>query len=302
MKSIRQLSPISQIKTISSHNADINCLLLLKDKRLASSSADNTIKIFERKLNTNYECSLTLIGHTDSVLCISQLENDNIISCAFLTIKIWSISLTSYTCEYTIEKAHNKWITKVISLSLNRIGSCSVDGTIKIWDNNPPYNVKATFQCIKDSVVSILQLKKKELLISAGRKDIIQIWNMKTYQNECVINGVSCFSRNSMVESDNDKVIIGGFSIVSILSTKTYRVEISIVDERIKMIHSLIRINNGKIVCGCHGGRLCLIGENGIVEYIKDCSQSDTVYSLINIDENMFISGSWDKSIKIWKY
>ena len=31
-------------------------------------------------------------------------------------------------------------------------------------------------------------------------------------------------------------------------------------------------------------------------------TQSDTVYSLVNVDENMFISGSWDKTIKIWKY
>ena len=151
-------------------------------------------------------------------------------------------------------------------------------------------------------MLHLAYIRKKEYLLSGESCRIITIWNMITYQNECVINGVSCFSRNSMVESDNDKVIIGGFSIVSILNTKTYRVEISIVDDRIKMIHSLIRINNGKIVCGCHGGRLCLIGENGIIEYIKDCSQSDTVYSLVNVDENMFISGSWDKTIKIWKY
>ena len=116
-------------------------------------------------------------------------------------------------------------------------------------------------------------------------------------EDDVYVNG-----SNLLDGRNNDKVIIGGFSIVSILNTKTYRVEISIVDDRIKMIHSLIRINNGKIVCGCHGGRLCLIGENGIIEYIKDCSQSDTVYSLVNVDENMFISGSWDKTIKIWKY
>ena len=51
---------------------------MLKDKRIASSSQDNTIKIFDT--NNNYYCDITIKGHNDYVTAITELDNGNIAS------------------------------------------------------------------------------------------------------------------------------------------------------------------------------------------------------------------------------
>ena len=58
------------------------------------------------------------------------------------------------------------WILKVISLSNNRIASCSEDKIIKIWNSNHPYNLIQTFRDDTYSIFSIIQLNGKEKLIS----------------------------------------------------------------------------------------------------------------------------------------
>ena len=101
-------------KTISDHTRIVNSLILLKDKRIASSSQDYTIKIFDS--NHNYKCDITITGHRDYVTSITELENGNIASCSWdKTIKIWLITKNSYQPLYTITNAHNDRIYKIIS-------------------------------------------------------------------------------------------------------------------------------------------------------------------------------------------
>ena len=61
---------IKEEKTINVDN--VNCLLLLKDGRIASCSGDKMIRIFNRK---TYQCEETLEGHTNAVYSISQFDN-----------------------------------------------------------------------------------------------------------------------------------------------------------------------------------------------------------------------------------
>ena len=57
------------------------------------------------------------------------------------------------------------WILKVISLSNNRIASCSEDKIIKICNSNHPYNLIQTFRDDTYSIFSIIQLNGKEKYI-----------------------------------------------------------------------------------------------------------------------------------------
>ena len=124
MERVVDINNIINIKIINEHSDDVYSLLLLSDGRLASCSYDKTIKIYD--INNNYHCDITLEGHTHGVIYISQLDNNKLISCSGdKTIKIWSITQSSYQCDYTINNAHNDVIHKVISLTNNRIASCS---------------------------------------------------------------------------------------------------------------------------------------------------------------------------------
>ena len=84
--------------------------------------------------------------------------------------------------NYTIKKAHNDIIYKVITLSNNRIASCSADKTIKIWKSNPPYSdtpIKV-LEGHSDWVNSLLYIKE-QMMISGSDDKTLRFWNMSTY-------------------------------------------------------------------------------------------------------------------------
>ena len=69
------------------HHADVNCLILLRDGRMASSSKDRTIKIWginksKIKLNENVEYTLqqTLNEYKHGLYKMIQLEDDSIVA------------------------------------------------------------------------------------------------------------------------------------------------------------------------------------------------------------------------------
>ena len=108
------------------HTSPVNCLLLLRDGRLASGSDDKSIKIW---IVAKRICILTLLGHTDSVLSFAATEKCELISSSRdNTIKMWN--LTSGQCLKTLcEDA--TWIDTFLNEFLV---SASMDNTIKVWN------------------------------------------------------------------------------------------------------------------------------------------------------------------------
>ena len=68
------------IKTITVHDFPINALLLLKDKRVASCSADKTIRKFYPF--NDYHCDQVIKRHKKNIVSICQLDDGNILSCS----------------------------------------------------------------------------------------------------------------------------------------------------------------------------------------------------------------------------
>ena len=149
-------------------------MLLLSDGRLASSSGDLTIKIYN--IINNYHCDMTInTQHSVGVFYICQIHTNKLVSCSFdCSIRIWSIYESSYQCDYIIKNAHDNNIFKVIQLTEKRFASCSFDETIKIWNSNPPYNHIITMIGHKNSVNSIIQLKEKNILISGSNDETLR--------------------------------------------------------------------------------------------------------------------------------
>ena len=83
----------------------------------------------------------------------------------------------NYRCDFSFENAHNEQIRKVISLSNNRIASCSNEHTIKIWNNQTPYYHIATLYGHTDYVTAIIALKHKNVLILGCDESNLFIWS-----------------------------------------------------------------------------------------------------------------------------
>ena len=168
--SIIEKKQIVEAKCITDHTSSVFSLLLLKDKRIASCSEDNTIRIYDP--SNNYHCDQVIERHTKGITSICELDDGTIVSCS------WDKSIM--IGDYTIRNAHDICINKVITLPNNRIASCSGDKTIKIWMSKPPYSNIAT-KVLKKGIISLLYIKERDILLS-GAANTLLLWNMSTYQ------------------------------------------------------------------------------------------------------------------------
>ena len=167
------------IKTITDNTKEVTSLLVLLDKRIASSSMDGTIHIYNP--SKDFNCDIVITTDVKSITSLCQLPNGHIVASCYTSIFIFSISQLSHELISSY-KGHTNTINKVLSLSNNRFASCSDDLTIKIWDtvkySSPPLAVMK----INYNNKSMLYLKEKEMLISLTNGTEIYIWSTVSYQ------------------------------------------------------------------------------------------------------------------------
>ena len=94
------------MKTITGHTDYVLSLLLLKDGKVASSSSDRTIKIYNQF--NDYHCAQVIKRHRNGIDSICQLDDGTIISC--------TCDKSIMIGEHTIKNAHDGCIYKVITL------------------------------------------------------------------------------------------------------------------------------------------------------------------------------------------
>ena len=237
-----------------------------------------------------------MIRHSYYINSICQLDDGTIVSCS------WDKSII--IGDYTINNAHNDAINKVIALPNNRIASCSGDETIKIWKSNPPYSDTPIKVLEGHSyyVISLLYIKERDVMLSGSRDDTLRLWNMSTYQCDKVIEGVQCYDTNSLYQIDKDRVIVGhnSFSIVNIDKCV---VEKTIEDKSLCVVYCFLKLrDNNTILCGCDKGLFCFYDMKAEEYKITMKNHKGLINDLLRINTNTFLSCSFDKTIRVWKY
>ena len=267
----------------------------MKDGRVASTSVDNIIRIYDP--SKDYHFDQVIERHSDSIISICQLDDGTIVSCSYDD----SIMIG----DYTIKKAHERWIYKVITLPNNRIASCSNDYTIKIWKSNPPYcdTPIKVLEEHSNNVNSLLYIKEKELIISGSEDKTLRLWNMTTYQCVTVFEGVQCCSTNSLYQIDKDRVIVGGEKTLCILNIDKCIIEKTLIDKSLCAVYCFLKLRDNKtVLCGCYYGKFCFYDMNTEHYTITKNNHKNSISDLLWIDDNTFLSCSWDNNIKVWKY
>jgi len=121
-----------QEKTILSIKSNlIICLKLLNDKRLAISTLEYSIFIFNK---ITYEIDINIKNYQNKpFFYFNQLSNNNLITCSS-DEKIIIYKIYNKTFEITdILIEHILKVNKVIEIKNEIIISCSNDATIKFW-------------------------------------------------------------------------------------------------------------------------------------------------------------------------
>jgi WD40 repeat protein len=121
--------PEAEIARLEGHGGAVNDVTILPDGRLASASADQTIKIWDLSTYTEIGC---LTGHAASVNALALLADGRLASASSdKCIKIWNVQ---DQCEVQTIHAHREGINTLCVLSGGRLASGSNDGTITLWD------------------------------------------------------------------------------------------------------------------------------------------------------------------------
>ena len=136
--------------------------------------------------------------------------------------------------------------------------------------------------------------------------DTLRLWNMSTYQCITVIEGVRCFFNNSLYQIDKDRVIVGGDNSFSIVNIDKCIIEKKIKDESLGDVDCFLKFRDNKtILCGCgrrDNGIFCFYDMNTEQYKITKNIHHRIINDLLLIDDNTFLSGSMDHTIKVWRY
>ena len=292
---------LSIIKTIQNAQVLVFIIQLLTDNRLAACCEHGIIHIF----NLFTSESEMMIQETNQILIeMSSLSNNRLIlASAQGKITIYKIYQKSYKLLSIIDTYTNSWIVKVIPLSQNRIGCITRNNKILFFNSEEPYNEIKTIETAQ-RLNSIYQLNDKEILLCFLNDDSLSFMNLETYDWIKTINHVPCYSRRSIVELSDGRIITGGENIITII--KNYQIETQIIDEIIDKVESLLVLNNKKVLIGSGNQKAgmfsCLDLDNCSIFYRKPNVHCFNVDSLILVTKGLFVSCSWDHKIHLWEY
>ena len=288
------------IKSINEHNHRVTSISFFPSGNFISVSCDKTIKIWDSNYNLLQNIEE---AHDDYINYVSIKDVNNFGTCARdNNIKLWIKKENTFIIKDIIKNAHESWVFKIIYLSNDTIFSCSYDKTIKVWEkkNNSYENIRL----IKHSniVYSILLLEDKNYLISSGEFGT-NIYNINSFNCIIEFNEVKCWNWNSLCRLNEDKIIIGGIhGIIKIISLLEKKVIKEINNEF--NCWGITIINSRGIFLTCGENKNIKVYKTNNYQYIKDINNvhEDDIEGIIQLNNNLILTYSWDKTIKIWEF
>ncbi|MGK7943751.1 MAG: caspase family protein, partial [Microcystaceae cyanobacterium] len=258
---------IPKQSTLRSHKNTVKSVAFSQDgKYIASSSSDNTIKIWDA-LNPTDTPLYTLKGHQSYVNSIAFSPDGRYIvsGSSDKTIKIWDTLNPNHTPVHTF-KGHLETVYAVaFSPDGQYIISGSSDKTIKIWDalnrSNTPLH---TLQGHQNSVYAVAFSPDGKYIASGSSDRTIKVWDALNPTNTPLhtFNGHQSYVY-SVAFSPDGKYIISGSS-----------------DKTIKIWDTLKRTKTALHTLKCH---------------------QNTIYTVAFSHDGKYIaSGSSDRTIKVW--
>ena len=98
-------------------------------------------------------------------------------------------------------------------------------------------------------------------------------------------------------------MIVGGDDSFCIVNIDKCVIEKRIKDESIGYVYCSLKFRDNKtILCGCYNGIFCFYDMNTEQYKITKNSHKGYISDLLLIDDNTFLSCSWDNTIKVWRY
>ena len=98
-------------------------------------------------------------------------------------------------------------------------------------------------------------------------------------------------------------MIVGEHNSFCIVNIDKCIIEKRIKDESLGYVYCFLKFRDNKtILCGCYNGIFCFYDMNTEQYKITKNIHHRIINDLLLIDDNTFLSGSMDHTIKVWRY
>ena len=288
------------------HLDKIFCLLRLKDKRIATGSADGSISVCSMDIE-NKKWNQDIFkenAHNGSVQYFCQLNDKrkSLVSCSNdATIKIWNVVYNSIELKKHLEGYHSSIIYQVILLSNNLFASCSKDCKIIIWEKEKPYrqHISLNDDDNDDGIYSIIESKKTNSLISSSGANYpcISFWDLNTFTYKTSIKNINyyCTSQTHMIELKNGTIVMNCSSdkkSIIFINPETYEIIKEIVEENFMLCHSsLCAIDNHSFVYIFSGNVIQISSTNYNIKFkgIFDNLNAGGFYGILPVKKGQYL-------------
>jgi WD40 repeat protein len=315
------------------NHLEVSCIESLSDGRIVFCTIDNTIRVVDfsqgRPTEQISQISINDIGH---IWDIKELPNKLLaIGTSDRKIILWSPMSGTYSDILT---GHTKGVLSLVSLPDGKIASGSGDGTIRIWDYDDKF-YSALDPGHKDRVNSFAVLSDGRIASSSAYDHSIHIWDQSSGSASVFLEGSECEAWSLAVLADgrlacgfmdlHDGVKLWDLAIGKCTSIFTFQ------SSNALGVHSFAVISDNYLACGLGDGSIHILDTTdkrrlkplkGIQRWAKCLSKlmrqnndatpnnlnckkklhdhTDWVWSLAVLNDGRLVSGSEDKTIRLW--
>ena len=290
---------------------------------------------------SNYYCDKTIVGHSNKILSLIQLQSGLIMTGSYNEIKIWNSDLDlikelqengyvlcllefekniilagtsnnnislwnidSKENRHNILSGHKLKVNSIVKCNNEFFASCSDDETIIIWDFSQKKKIR-NIHAHNDLVLCLILLKNGNLC-SGGADFLIKFWNWNNgeflYQYSAHKDCVKC-----LYQLKDETLLSGSKDLTIKIWTINDNGNNNDNDNHDTLhghkhqINTLCPINDNYIASGSDDGTIKIWDLYNLKECQTLSSHSSNVSCIIKLNNNNLISCSEDQTIKIWK-
>ena len=290
----------------------VRSLIETEDKRIASGGYNGNISISSYDVNeTKWNIDIhKKYAHRLCITSLCNLKGNKLLSGGYdCLIKIWAVFKAEIVLIKEL-KDHSDLVWSVIPLSKERFASSSYDGTVKIWkDDNNKYECISTLRhnyCVR----SILQLRNKEVLVSAyGRNESsygISFWDLNKSVQQHSIKGYSAFMSAHMIELSDGNIALSSckepYPII-IIDNSTYQI-VSVIQlkgctNEYFSSSSLCAFNEHSFIYAHHGTFLQISNKDYLILFQSNKEKFDGYDGIIKLEGGKYFAFNYDNKIII---